>query len=197
MRPRGILAGTGAGVLAVLLAACSVGVPESASVAPTSSASTGWVEASQLVPFSGTEKMGPLGSVAAWAETTYPDDFSYAYFAADPERLVIGFRDAAPGGVRDAFDATGLGFVIEEGVGVNHAEAQEVADAVAAELLTPDSTPAAVGLAPDRGARVIGVTAFTPDDAAADDLAARVARLDLPEGYSIVLSREYEEISAL
>lgn len=138
----------------------------------------------------------PLGDAAWIAESRYPDDFTYAYFASDPSRLVIGFRAVAPSEVRDALEATGLGFVIEENVGVNYADVHAVADSVVAQLPDPGAQ-VAVGADPERGPRVIAVTVFTADDAAADEIAARAARLELPEGFSIVVNREYDEIKPL
>jgi len=144
------------------------------------------------------ENQKPLGDASWLAESRYPDDYAFSYFEKDAPGMVIGFRGAAPAEVRAAFEATGLPYSIEEYVGFTSADVQVVVQSVVQQLATTDPTlQFAVGGAPDRGHRVIQVTAFTENDDAAAALFARVEGLDVPEGFTVVTDRQNSEITPL
>lgn len=83
----------------------------------------------------------PLGEVAYLAETSYPEQFAYAFFGTQGTDFKIGFKDDVPPEIIAALSKTGLSYSIDEHVGFTQSDYEDATASVIREfdvLAAPD-----------------------------------------------------------
>ncbi|MFT4136165.1 hypothetical protein [Microbacterium sp.] len=76
----------------------------------------------------------PLGEVAYLAETSYPDDFAYAFFGAQGSAFTIGFKSDVPPGIVAELSKTGLSYSIDEHVGFTQSDYEDATSSIIHEF---------------------------------------------------------------
>ena len=75
-------------------------------------------------------------------ETSYPDDFAYAFFGTQGSDFTIGFKDDVPAEIVGALSKTGLSYSIDEHVGFTQSDYENATASVIREF---DGPPDSLG----------------------------------------------------
>ncbi len=105
--------------------------------APSSSPISGHLEEAPYTDaeVAWAEVQSSPGDVAAEIESTFVDDFSYAYFAESGEgEMVIGFKGKVPEAAADLLEGSGLSFDVREDNGYTWTQYDQQVTSVAEQL---------------------------------------------------------------